>query len=257
MNANQSNLNSNLQSELQTQFLQDYKLNGTKLSVLIYPHPTLSKKAIDVDTTKITPELITLAKNMLYTMYLAPGIGLAAPQVGKSLRLVTLDVSYTRDKIILESESDKLEGVTVDGVEEDEDEEGENYSDSSSDSEKDKESAANIIHKGTSAKTSKYKLDNFHPMVLINPVITNRSGIVKCNEGCLSLPGIHEDIERANEIDVEFTNLRGERENIHATDLLSICIQHECDHLEGIVLLDHLSLLKRNFHKRKLMKRKK
>ncbi|MBF0361885.1 MAG: peptide deformylase [Oligoflexia bacterium] len=246
---NASNNQNQVEIETKLQFLREYKLEGNKLDILIYPHTVLSKKALEIDITKITPELINLAKDMLYTLYLAPGVGLAAPQVGKSFRLIVVDVDYTRDKIVsldLDSEGDNGESVDEDS-EEDEDLEEEEDDDIDENDENKK--------RGKKVK-AKYKLDNFHPLVLINPVIVNRVGITKCNEGCLSLPGIHEDVERSLEIDVEYFNLKGEKEFLHATDLLSICIQHECDHLEGMVLLDHLSLLKRNFHKRKLMKRK-
>lgn len=245
------------QQHSQLQFLQDYKLEGNKLDILIYPHPILAKKATDIDVSLIDSELVTLAKNMLYTMYLAPGVGLAAPQIGKSIRMIVLDVNYTRDKIVTptDDEDDEFIVEAQEGEEEEESADDEEKGVKRDKDEEKKDHDENI--KKQVCIRPKYKLDNFHPMVLINPIITNKIGTLKCNEGCLSLPGIHEDVERALEVDVEFYNLKGEKEILHATDLLSICIQHECDHLQGIVLLDHLSLLKRNFHKRKLMKRKK
>ena len=81
-------------------FLQDYKLEGEKLPIVTYPNPTLSAKAREINEEEINDELAELAKNMLYTMYLSPGIGLAAPQIGKSIRLFVIDVEYNREKKI-------------------------------------------------------------------------------------------------------------------------------------------------------------
>ena len=84
---------------MKNNFLEDYKLEGQKLTILTFPSPVLKKIAAPV--TEFNDELITLVKNMLYTMYNAPGIGLAAPQVGSSLRLFVLDISFEREKVTL------------------------------------------------------------------------------------------------------------------------------------------------------------
>ena len=78
-------------------YLKNYKLEGNKLPILTFPHPVLTQKAKPV--TDFSDELKDLCKNMLYTMYKAPGIGLAAPQIGESLRLFVLDVDFDRDPI--------------------------------------------------------------------------------------------------------------------------------------------------------------
>ncbi len=97
--------------------------------------------------------------------------------------------------------------------------------------------------------------DSSNPMVLINPTIIKYSTeIIRADEGCLSVPGIFDGIERAKGINVEFLDERGESKMLEAQDLLSICIQHEIDHLEGKVFVDYLSSLKRNRIRTKLLK---
>ena len=139
-------------------------------------------------------------------MYHAPGIGLAAPQIGISKRIFVIDVDYDR--------------------EETEDDSGE------------------------------FNLSNFNPKVFINPVIKEKNGEITYQEGCLSLPGIYEDVKRYENIVVEYQNTDGEKKEISADELFSICIQHENDHLDGIVFIDRLSGLKKNFFKKKLLKQK-
>jgi peptide deformylase len=83
-------------------------------------------------------------------------------------------------------------------------------------------------------------------LVLINACITRREGVQVCEEGCLSVPGIYEKVERAAEITVEYTDLEGDRHTLDADGLLAVCIQHELDHLEGKIFVDHLSRLKQS-----------
>jgi peptide deformylase len=92
------------------------------------------------------------------------------------------------------------------------------------------------------------------PMVFINPTITERNGEQVHEEGCLSVPGIYADVKRAEEITVEFLDLDGQQQTLKADGLLAVCIQHEIDHLKGIVFLDHLSVLKRKMALKKLAK---
>jgi peptide deformylase len=93
-------------------------------------------------------------------------------------------------------------------------------------------------------------------MVFINPVITGTSGTTTYEEGCLSVPGVYEEVKRYQTIHVKFQNLSGENFEIEADDLLSICLQHENDHLDGIVFIERLSNLKKNFYKKKMKKEK-
>lgn len=95
------------------------------------------------------------------------------------------------------------------------------------------------------------------PLCLINPEIVAKDGIEQHEEGCLSVPGIYETVERADHIKVEALNRDGEKFVLETGDLLAVCIQHELDHLEGKLFVDYLSPLKRNRIKKKLEKQKK
>ena len=142
--------------------------------------------AADADTVR------ALAPRMLAAMYHAPGIGLAAPQVGVSLRLVVIDLAP----------------------------------------------------------------DNKHsPMVLINPeIIWASDELATREEGCLSLPGQYADVTRPARVKVRYEDLAAIRHEIDAEGLLSACLQHEIDHVDGVLFVDHLSALKRNMIMRKLAK---
>lgn len=94
-------------------------------------------------------------------------------------------------------------------------------------------------------------------MCLINPVIVAKDGIEQHEEGCLSVPGVYETVERADHIKVEALNRDGEKFVLETGDLLAVCIQHELDHLDGKLFVDYLSPLKRNRIKKKLEKQKK
>ena len=185
---------------------ENYALEGELLDIYTYPDPVLTKVAEEVSPEEFNQDLKDLCKNMLYTMYHAPGIGLAAPQIGISKRIFVIDVDYDR--------------------EETEDDSGE------------------------------FNLSNFNPKVFINPVIKEKNGEITYQEGCLSLPGIYEDVKRYENIVVEYQNTDGEKKEISADELFSICIQHENDHVDGIVFIDRLSGLKKNFFKKKLLKQK-
>lgn len=187
------------------QFLENYKLEGESLEIRTYPDPVLTTVAKDV--TEFNEELKTLCKNMLYTMYKAPGIGLAAPQIGVSKRIFVIDIDYERD----ETEEDSGE----------------------------------------------FLLSGFNPMIFINPTFREKEGETTYQEGCLSLPGIFEDIKRFESIIVDYYDTEGNQQSMEAAGLLSICIQHENDHLDGIVMIDRMSKLKKSFFKKKLIKAKK
>ena len=138
-------------------------------------------------------DLAELAIDMGKTMYGAGGIGIAAPQVGESQRIIVVDCSKDQDDI-------------------------------------------------------KY---------LINPEIVATKGYTNSDEGCLSFPGLVLPVRRHKEIEVKAQNLQGEEIRIEADGLLSICIQHEIDHLDGILFVDHLSPLKRKMAIQKIKKSKK
>ena len=96
--------------------------------------------------------------------------------------------------------------------------------------------------------------DKDQPLVLINPKIIKKQGKQILEEGCLSVPGIYAKVKRAEFIEVEAQNLKGEVINFEAEELPAVCIQHEVDHLKGIIFLDHLSPLKRKMALKKLEK---
>ena len=88
--------------------------------------------------------------------------------------------------------------------------------------------------------------DRSQPLVFINPQILGRSEVGTMEEGCLSVPGIFDEVERPAQVEVEALGLDGKTFRLEADGLLAVCVQHEMDHLEGIVFVDHLSRLKRN-----------
>jgi len=142
---------------------------------------------------KITAEIKTLVADMFDTMYEAPGIGLAAIQVGVPLRIVTMDVSK--------------------------------------------------------------KEDEKEPRVFINPEITwssEESNVYE--EGCLSIPDVHEDVERPARVKVRWLDLDGKPHEEEASGLFATCIQHEIDHLNGVLFIDHISKLKRDRIVKKFVK---
>ena len=158
------------------------------LPILRFPDPRLKKVAVPVE--KIDDGIRALARNMAETMYEAPGIGLAATQVDVHKQVIVIDVSETKDELL----------------------------------------------------------------VLINPEITHRDGLQVGEEGCLSVPGIYDKVERAEHIAVRYLDLDGKTCSLETDGLLAVCIQHEMDHLQGKVFVDHLSQLKQGRIKAKLAK---
>ncbi len=195
---------------MDSNFLTNYQFGtsgGNNLDIIRYPDRRLALRSVPVEI--FDQDLHTLCQDMLYTMYDAPGIGLAAAQVGKNIRVIVIDAHYSRNEV-----------TNANGEEE-------------------------------------LRLSDFNPQVLINPVITAKEETVIHEEGCLSLPGIYEQVTRSKIITVEYHDMFGNQKSSTEEDLSSICIQHEIDHLDGKVFLDHISLLKRSFYKKKLLKEKK
>ena len=175
------------------------------LTIKKYPEQVL--KAVAKEVGEITPSLVSLAADMLETMYAAPGIGLAAPQVGYSIRLCVIDTRY-RDSLGKVSISDLTE-----------------------------------LERAVS-----------FPLKLFNPIITNKDGKTTFEEGCLSVPGYAESVQRAKYVEFEATNIDGQKIYIKSDGLLAICIQHEIDHLDGKLFIDRLSTIKRTLIKTKIKK---
>ncbi len=161
------------------------------LPILRFPDPRLKKVAAPVEI--IDDVIRRLASDMAETMYEAPGIGLAATQVDVHKRIIVIDISETRDQLL----------------------------------------------------------------VLINPEILESDGLQVCEEGCLSVPGIYDKVERAETVAVRYLDLDGKKKRIEADGLLAVCLQHEIDHLDGHVFVEHLSLLKQTRIKAKLAKQAK
>ncbi len=180
----------------------------SKLEILKFPDPRLRKKCVPIE--KVTEEHAQLAKDMLETMYSESGIGLAAAQVNRQIRMIVLDTRRP--------EGDDAEARYELG------------------GESDLERAIE------------------QPLVLINPVIKKKEGKTTYNEGCLSVPSYFEVVERALYIEVEALNEKGEPIEIKTDGLLSICIQHEIDHLDGKLFIDRLSPIKSQRMKSKIKK---
>jgi len=158
--------------------------------IRVYPDSILQTKAAEIEN--IDGRVVHLAKDMVQTMYAAPGVGLAAPQIGVSERLVVIDVTNPEGK------------------------------------------------KGL--------------ITLINPEIIEMEGRVVEEEGCLSLPGIRENVSRAARVLARGYDLNERQREIEATGLLAVALQHEIDHLDGILFIDRISRLKRGIAQRKMRK---
>ena len=162
--------------------------------ILTEPNAILREKSLNVDM--VDKDLQKLMDDMLETMYAAPGIGLAAIQIGIPKRVIILDI-------------DQKEGQK-------------------------------------------------NPMFFVNPEIIEKSeNSLTYEEGCLSVPGQFAEITRPEKCFVKYLDYYGQKKEIKAEGMLATCIQHEMDHLEGILFIDYLSKLKRTMIVKKLSKQKK
>ncbi|MCE9521521.1 MAG: peptide deformylase [Alphaproteobacteria bacterium] len=196
--------------------------------ILIAPDPRL--KAVSEPVAAVTDEIRALMDDMLETMYAAPGIGLAAVQVGVAKRVIVIDLG-------------KRSAAADDEISDDEEEDFEDDADDDDDSE------------GAEGEDKK---DEPNPMYFVNPEIVWASDdLVVCEEGCLSVPDLYDEVERPSQVKVRFLDYHGQVQEIDAKGMLAVCIQHEMDHLEGTLFIDHLSRLKREMMLRKLTKARK
>ena len=171
------------------------------LQIYVAPHPVLKKKAAPV-AGGVTDDLRRLMDDMLETMYASDGIGLAAPQVGVSKRILVLDIDQPRGPAEVPVEQKRG-----------------------------------------------------RPQYFVNPeIIWSSEDLRIYNEGCLSVPGQYADVTRPDKIRVKFLDYDGKAQEIEADGLLATALQHEMDHLDGILFVDHLSTLKRDIVMRKLKK---
>jgi len=161
------------------------------MPLVLLPQPVLRQVAQPVD--HITDDILQLADNMAETMYAAPGIGLAANQIGVLKRVIVMDCACDDEKPTL--------------------------------------------------------------WKMINPKIIWRSeDNTKMEEGCLSIPGHNAEVARPSEVHVSYLDVEGRIQETQATGLLAACVQHEIDHLNGVLFLDRLSRLKRDMIIRKVVK---
>ncbi len=161
-------------------------------TILHYPDKRLRNPGQPV--TEFGPELEKLVEDMAETMYAAPGVGLAATQIGEPLRVFIIDVAVGEDV------------------------------------------------------PSDLK-------VFVNPEILERTGEQSWEEGCLSFPGVHEEIDRAERVRVRAQDAKGQPFELEADGLLAVAIQHENDHLDGKLMIDHLGLIRRRLVHRQMTKR--
>ncbi len=159
-------------------------------TILTYPSPELKKKSAPV--TIITDSVRELVRDMAESMYAAPGVGLAAPQLGVHQRVIIIDISGKNEPPDL--------------------------------------------------------------IVAINPTIIHADGEAYEEEGCLSVPDYAANVKRHARVIVKALDLEGAERTWKAEDLLAIAFQHEIDHLDGVLFVDHLSMLKRELFQRKVRK---
>ena len=165
-----------------------------KKQILIIPDPLLRKVSDPVSS--VNTEIKNLMDDMLETMYAAPGIGLAAVQIGVLKRIIVIDLSKDGEKK--------------------------------------------------------------NPLFIVNPEITFKSNeLISYEEGCLSIPNQFAEVKRPSSCKVNFLDYNGKKKEINANGLLATCIQHEVDHLDGILFIDHLSKLKKDLIIKKTKKQKK
>ena len=172
-------------------FATDYLSAMTIKPLIILPDPLLRQVSKPVE--RVDDQVRRFADDMLETMYDAPGIGLAAIQVGEPIRMLVLDVS------------------------------------------KDEEAKA--------------------PQVFVNPEVVAASDATNVHEeGCLSIPDYYAEVERPAQVTVKYVGLDGESHEMQADGLLATCLQHEIDHLNGVLFIDHISRLKREMVVRRFKK---
>jgi peptide deformylase len=175
------------------------------LKILTYPDVRL--REVSEEVKKFDSVLEVFSKDLLETMYAENGIGLAAPQVDRRIRMLVID-TRPRDT------------------------------------------------KGRYEKNELTELESKveQPLIIINPVVKNGKGKTTFDEGCLSVPSFYETVERYETITLEYQTVRGEKKTLVTDGLLAICIQHEIDHLDGTLFIDHLTTTKSNLIKTQIKK---
>ena len=188
--------------------------------IIEVPNPLL--KTISAPVAEVDDDTRALMDDMLETMYDANGIGLAAIQIGVAQRIIVMDISqsYSEDEAANKADAED---------------------------ENDEEAAE--------ARRLRDLLKDEKPRFFVNPeIIWTAEETRNYQEGCLSVPGFYDDVARPAQCKVKFLDYDGQPQEIDCDGLLATCIQHEMDHLNGIVFLDHLSRLKRQMALKKLKK---
>lgn len=206
-----------------------------KLDIITLPDPML--RQISQPIEEVGDDLRKLMDDMLETMYVAPGIGLAAIQVAVPKRLIVVDVG--KDPI---GPGKNLSGATS--------------PDSSDDSAGEPMAESAPVPSGQDEEEQELVREP-NPICMVNPQILSLGDhVASYEEGCLSLPDVLVDIERPTSLTVRYIDRDGQQQTLEADGLLATVIQHEIDHLEGRLIIDFLSRLKRDMVIRKFKKMK-
>ncbi len=166
------------------------KHSNTSLPIRILGDDILRQKAAEV--AEIDAEIKEFAQDLIHTMYIRDGVGLAAPQVGKSIRMFVIDPEHKEDE------------------------------------------------------------DPKRPLIMINPIIEESSGEITREEGCISVPDIFAEVKRSTNITVSYTDLEGVRQQVKYEGFAAVVVQHEYDHLDGVLFIDKITALSKLKHSAKI-----
>ncbi|MGD9731679.1 MAG: peptide deformylase [Desulfamplus sp.] len=195
----------------------------TVLKIIEYPDPFLAQKAKSVE--KIDDETLQLIKDMAETMFKAPGVGLAATQVRSDKKIIVYNPNTQNGR-------------------------NENNDDADVDTDSDRQDGSKHREKGK----NRHHKEEYR--AIINPEIITASGsLISENEACLSVPDYSADVKRFSRVTVKGLNVDGKKIQFDAEDIHAVILQHEIDHLEGILYIDRISMLKRNMYKKRIKKR--
>lgn len=216
------------------------------LKILEYPDPFLLLKANPVE--HIDEETLKLIQNMAETMFDAPGVGLAAPQVGSDKRIIVYNPGA-------QSERGRSGGQDGDKERLSDTEENQQGKNSLFDEECNDVSSGN---EASACNDKRKKRAQQEYRAIINPEIVAASGsLISENEACLSVPDFSADVRRFSKVTVRGLNVDGKRIEFDAEDIEAVIMQHEIDHLDGILYIERISMLKRNMYKKRVKKRAK
>ena len=207
--------------------------------IITAPNPILKKKSEPV--TMVDDEIRKLMDNMLETMYNADGIGLAAVQIGVHKRVLVMDVGNAHHRYKAPSSKQSANSAEGNNIETDK------GADARADNGGEEESEDN----------GKNNMGVKFPLFMANPEIIWHSNEKNTyEEGCLSFPGQFSSVVRPKQVKIKFLDYHNKEQILQADELLATCVQHEIDHLNGVVFIDHISAIKRQRILKKLAKQK-